>query len=378
MELKKKLKPKKGLRILEYILGTILLIAIALTIFYFYERYQLTELGYSIQASNEILLKMKKSYVMEIGENKTLNAAFESSDYKEKNLDHYSKIKYQKQKHLIRNINSLIKRKYNNNEISMILSHGNDEDVTAFAKRDKVEYLEEFFTYDYAKIRNYDRYLAYMNETGEDEENTIIQVNIDLDKEPYKDPVITDDYSPKVLVTKHRKLKDGYVPKDLITIPQEYVKGEEKVKGTRIAWQNLKRMIDDAKKEGMEILVNSAYRSYKEQVKVFDLYKGLYGDEYVAKYVSTPGFSEHQTGYGFDLASAKSNVFSTTKEYDWTIKNSAKYGFVHRYPTSSESITGFSNESWHFRYVGKKIATYVYENKLVYDEYFAMFLDKEN
>ena len=377
MGLKKKLKPKKTLRIIGYVLGTILIIIIGFIIFYFYERYQLTELGYTVKASDEILKKFKKSYVMEIGENKTLNAAFESSDYKEKYLDNYSKIKYQPHKHLIKNINTLIKRKYNNNEISMILSHGTDEDVTEFAKRKQVAYLEEFFTFDYAKIKNYDRYLAYMNETGEDEENTIIQVNIDLDKEPYKDPVITDDYSCKVLVTKHRKLKDGYKPKDLITIPQEYVKGEEKVKGERVAWQNLKRMIDDAKKEGMEILVNSAYRSYEDQVEIYNEYKGLYGDEYVAKYVSTPGFSEHQTGYGFDLASSKANVFSTTKEYEWTIKNSSKYGFVHRYPTSSEAITGFSNESWHFRYVGKKIATYVYENKLVYDEYFAMFLDKE-
>ena len=31
---------------------------------------------------------------MDIGKNKTLNAAFESKDYDEKNLDHYSKIKY--------------------------------------------------------------------------------------------------------------------------------------------------------------------------------------------------------------------------------------------------------------------------------------------
>ncbi len=377
MEIKTKLKPKKGLRIVLYILGTILALVVGAFLFYLYLRKDLTDLGYSVKASDEILFSMKKTYVEEIGENKTLNAAFESKYYKEKYLDNYSKIKYQPQKHLIKNINALLKKGYNNNEVSMILSHGTDEDVEEFTKHDKVEYLEEFLTYDFAKIKNYDRYLNYMNATGEDEENTIIQVNIDLDKEPYQDPVVTDDYSCKVLVTKHRKLKDGYKPKDLITIPKEYVKGEEKVKGDRTAWQNLKQMIDDAKKEGMEILVNSAYRSFEDQTDIYNEYLGLYGEEYVRKYVSTPGFSEHQTGLGFDLASAKAQIFQTSKEYEWVVANSSKYGFVHRYPSSSEEITGFSNESWHFRYVGKKIATYVYEHRLVYDEYYAMFLDKD-
>ncbi len=376
MEIKIKLKPKKGLKIVLYIIGIVITIIIGTCLFYLYLRKGLTDLGYSTKASDEIILSMKKTYVEEIGENKTLNAAFESKDYKEKYLDNYSKIKYQPQKNIIKNINALLKKGYNNNEISMILSHGNDKDVTEFTKHEKVEYLEEFLTYDFAKIRNYDRYLNYMNNTGEDEENTIIQVNIDLDKEPFIDPVITDDHSSKVLVTKHRKLKDGYTPKDLITIPEEYVKGSERVKGDRTAWAHLKELIDDAKKEGMQILVNSAYRSFEEQTETYNEYLSLYGEEYVKKYVSTPGFSEHQTGLGFDLASATSNVFSTSKEYEWVVANSPKYGFTHRYPSSSEEITGFSNESWHFRYVGKKIATYTYEHRLVYDEYYAMFLDK--
>ena len=50
MGLKKKLKPKKTLRIIGYVLGTILIIIIGFIIFYFYERYQLTELGYTVKA----------------------------------------------------------------------------------------------------------------------------------------------------------------------------------------------------------------------------------------------------------------------------------------------------------------------------------------
>lgn len=377
MTTKVKLKPKKSLKIILYILGTIIVVVVGLYLFYLYQRSTLTRLGYSIKASDKILFSFKKSYVVEVGKNKTLNAAFESNDYKEKYLDNYSKIKYYNHKDLISNINALIKKGYNNQEISMILAHGNNEDVKAFAKRDRIDYLEEFYTYDYAKIRNYDRYLAYMNETGEDEENTIIHVNLNIDKPAYEDPVITDDHSSKVLVNKHRKLKDNYKPSNLITLPEEYVKGEEEVQGDRTAFAYLKKMINDAKSQGYDILVNSAYRSYKDQEEVYNEYKALYGDEYVLKYVSRPGFSEHQTGLGFDLASKKGDVFEDTKEYEWAVNNSYKYGFIHRYPISAETVTGFTNESWHFRYVGKEIATYMFKNKLVYEEYFAMFLNED-
>ena len=110
MEIKTKLKPKKGLKIVLYILGTILALVVGAFLFYLYLRKDLTDLGYSVKASDEILFSMKKTYVEEIGENKTLNAAFESKYYKEKYLDNYSKIKYQPQKHLIQNINALLKK----------------------------------------------------------------------------------------------------------------------------------------------------------------------------------------------------------------------------------------------------------------------------
>ena len=59
------------------------------------------------------MFSFKKDYVLSIGENKTLNAAFESNDYNEENLEFYRKIKYVNHKHLIRNINKLLKNGYN-------------------------------------------------------------------------------------------------------------------------------------------------------------------------------------------------------------------------------------------------------------------------
>ena len=105
------------LKVLCVILGIILVIFL----FYRYQINTIKKLGYSEKASNYILFHFKKDYVLQVGENKTLNAAFESSDYNEKYIDRYKKIKYQKQEHLIKNINAFIKKKYSNSDISLIL-----------------------------------------------------------------------------------------------------------------------------------------------------------------------------------------------------------------------------------------------------------------
>ncbi len=374
MEVKKlKLKPPviKVLKVLGIILGII----IFLFCFYQYQIHDLTSLGYSKKASQEILLKFKKSYVLKVGRNKTLNAAFESSSYQEKNLDSYSKISYQNQKHLIENINKLIKKKYSNSEISMILSHGNDKDVVEFAKRDKIKYLEEFYTYDFAKLRNYDRYVAYSDLTGEDEETTVIYVNLDLDKEPYQDPTVISDFDEKVLVTKHYSLSKKYVPDNLVEIPKQYTI-DDNLKNAKVAVDAYIDLSKAAEKDGYEVVIKSAYRSYDDQQEVCDTYQQLYGDGYVERYVAKAGFSEHQTGLSFDIGSRKKNVFSESKEYGWMQENAYKYGFIQRFPKGYEDITGFRSEVWHYRYVGKKIAKDIYENKMSYDEYYVRFLDK--
>ena len=57
-------------------------------------------------------------------------------------------------------------------------------------------------------------------------------------------------------------------------------------------------------------------------------------------------------------------------------ENAYKYGFILRFPKKYENITGFRNEPWHFRYVGKDIAKYIYENNITLEEYFVTVLDK--
>lgn len=367
-----RLKPSvvKKLKVVCVVLGVFL----AVFLFYSSQIHSLTELGYSKEASRRILFQFQKDYVLSVGENKTLNAAFESDDYNEKYLDQYSKIEYQNHEHLIRNINTLIKKGYSNDNISMILAHGSDSDVTEFAKRDKINYLEEFFSLPYAKLSNYDRYVDYSNETGEDDETTVLAVNLDMDKENYEDPVIVTDFSTDMLVNKHRSLIKDFEPDDLVSIDEEYAADDTQA-GSRIAVNAFIEMYKDAQKEGYDLVINSSYRSYQDQEEVCNTYRDLYGDNYVTNYVAMPGFSEHQTGLSFDIGSKDTNVFAESDEYTWIQENAHKYGFIQRFPEEYEAVTGFRAEPWHYRYVGKKIASYIYENNISFEEYYALFLD---
>ena len=373
--MKRKLRLKPSVLKVLKILGTILVIFLSLLIFYFIQVNDLTKIGYSKKAANQIQIKFKKKDVINIGKNKTLNKAFESEAYKEKNFDSYTKIKYQNHEHLTENINKLLKKGYTNEEISIILAHGTDQDVSEFAKRDKVRYLEEFYTIDFAKIKYYDRYLNYMDSSREDEETSVLIVNLEMDKEEYEDPVVVKNFSYDMLVNKHRMLSKDFVPNDLVMIGLDYA-SEKGLKANRTALIAAKKMIDQAEKEGYQLVINSSYRSYEDQEEIEKTYRDLYGDNYVSKYVLRPGFSEHQTGLSFDIGSRRANVFAKSEEYKWIVENCYKFGFIYRFKTDFEEITGIRHEAWHYRYVGKKIAKYIYDNNITLEEYYVRFLDK--
>ena len=373
---KVKLKLKSSARKPLIIIGAIVLVIIIILVFYFNRIGELKNIGYSEEAAKNIIFKFKYSYVMDIGENKTLNAAFESDDYLEDNLDNYVKIDYQEGKHLISNINKLLDKGYSVNEVNLIISRGDDESVSEFAKRDKVKYIEEFLSVDFAKLENLDRYVAYQEKENDDAETTVLYVNMDFDKEDYVDPLVIDDFDDYVLVNKHRQLSSEYVPDDLVTIDDEYVKADEDVEIERNVAKAFYDMAEAASEEGLELMVSSGYRSYKDQEEITNTYLELYGQNYVDNYVAKPGFSEHQTAMSLDVASKSVATFVESDEYSWMMDNAYKYGFILRYPKSKEDITGYKCEAWHYRYVGKKIAKYIKEHNITYDEYYVMFLDK--
>ena len=373
----KSVKMKPWLLTTFKVIGAIVFVFLCVFAFYRSQINSIKKLDYSEKASNKILFSGKKDYIKSVGKNKTLNAAFESDDYKEKNLDHYAKIKYVNQEHFIKNINKLVKKDYSDSDINLIFSHGTDESVTEFTKRDKVHYLEEYYIYDFAKIENYDRYVAYSDEYGTNSDDSIVFVNLDYDKEPYTDAKLVDKFSIDMLVNKHRQLNENFVPSDLTDVDSKYTNGESDLKSSRLALNAFIEMFNAASNEGYEIYINSAYRSYQDQQDLVDLYTRDYGQSYVDKYVAYVGYSEHQTGLSFDVGSKSSRLFINSKEYQWMLDNAYKYGFILRYDKRYENYTLFRSEAWHFRYVGKEIAKYIYEhNNMPFEEYYVMFLDK--
>ncbi len=372
---KVKLKLKSNAKKPLIIISAVIIVIIIIVAFYFNRIGELKNLGYSEVAAKSIIFKFKYSYVMGIGENKTLNAAFESNDYLEDNLDDYAKIDYDDQEHLISNINKLLDKGYSDNEVSLIISKGDDESVSDFAKRDKVKYIEEFLSIDFAKLENFDRYVEYQDKENDDAETTVLYVNMDFDKEDYVDPLVIDKFDDYVLVNKHRQLSSDYVPDDLVTIDEEYVKADGDVEIERNVAKAFYDMAEAASKDGMELMVSSGYRSYEDQEEITNTYLELYGQNYVDNYVAKPGFSEHQTAMSLDIASKSVDTFVNSDEYVWMMDNAYKYGFILRYPRSKEDITGYKCEAWHYRYVGKKIAKYIHDNNITYDEYYVMFLD---
>lgn len=128
------------------------------------------------------------------------------------------------------------------------------------------------------------------------------------------------------------------------------------------------QMQSDASAEGLDIYIASGYRSYYYQVNVYNRYCEYDPPEVVDTYSARPGYSEHQSGYAFDLNSIDDS-FADTPEGQWVAENCQKYGFIIRFPKGKEDITGYQYESWHLRYIGVDIATYIMENNLCLEEY---------
>lgn len=184
------------------------------------------------------------------------------------------------------------------------------------------------------------------------------------------------------LVKKGFYLSADYEPSDLVNPDPSKVKVASDCDDARLrkeAADALVDMFDAAKKEGYDLVVNSAYRSYAHQKKTYDEYFDKYDPVTAASLVAEPGASEHQTGLGVDLTcqaviddklnGIENSRFGYKPDYKWCIANSYKYGYILRFEENKADITGIANEPWHFRYVGKEAAKEIFNNGWTLEEY---------
>ena len=359
---KKKIKVKK-----KSIIIILLLILIIVSYNPVKSIIQLKNLGYKFSSAIKIYRDGLKEEVLNNDYSMTLDNIITTDYYDESKITAYFSIKYLEYDDFNININKWLKLGYSSTDINYVYKINNDE----LNKKISEKYIKDitnYLSYDYFKVDKLDRYLNYFNG---DYSDTIIKVNIGLDKEFYKDPVIVKDYSIDVIVNKYNKLDASFVPKDITELTKCSEKGQYLALDAKLAFD---KMCDASIKDGMNLGVTSSYRSYDDQNKIYNSYLKSNGQDSVNKYVAFPGYSEHQTGLALDVKSVVASPFKSTKEYKWMLDNSYKYGFILRYSKDKEDITGYNAEAWHFRYVGIDRAKYIHENGITYEEYCAIFM----
>lgn len=231
---------------------------------------------------------------------------------------------------------------------------------------------------DYFNDENIDRYIEYKNKNSDLKITQVIKnVNMNLDKPHYEFSTPANNLNTTyILVNKYYYLDENYVPENLEEISKQYALSNMKL--VKEAKEAFEEMAKAAKKEGLNIVAMSTYRDYTYQTNLYDKYVKQDGKEAADTYSGRPGYSEHQTGLAVDVFNNKESYtnFHTTKEFIWMQEHAKEYGFILRFPQNKEEETGYQYESWHYRYVGLQIATYISENNITLEEYYATKINK--
>lgn len=261
--------------------------------------------------------------------------------------------------------------------ILISISYGISKTSTETVSKTEVSFEKEIKNFSFYKKNNKKRYLSYQGKNNDLlPKQIVIHVNIGLDK-PYYTNIKEANKLNKttILVNKYTSLPKDYIPNNLENLDEKYsVKGMKLVKEAKEAFEALSK---DASLNNLTIKAMSTYRSYHYQENLYNNYVKTDGEDEANKYSAKPGHSEHQTGLALDVynEALPYTDFEKTEEYKWMQENAYKYGFILRYPKDKENITGYSYESWHYRYVGFEIAEYITKNNLTYDEYYMEFID---
>jgi len=160
------------------------------------------------------------------------------------------------------------------------------------------------------------------------------------------------------LVDKQHSLLPSYVPNDLIMLENgEYsiIRAEPL---RRVAYESLNKMAAAARADGVTLAVSSAYRSYDQQVNVYNRNVRDLGKKAADRESARPGHSQHQTGLAVDFYPV-TDAFEKTKAGRWLVANASRFGWSNSFPKGYETITGYKWESWHYRYVGLELADFI-------------------
>ena len=289
--------------------------------------------------------------------------------------------KYKEYKYKQTNEYKLTQVGYSLEESKFIIKKLNSENETYFVNNKKNNYIIDLLNEKYFLEKNLYEYLEYKQDNKKKTYYDIVAiVNVGANKDWYDIKSVKETDLSKgnlMIVNKFNYLKEDYEPNEITNISLSYSYGDNKVsKDTNDAYIEMAKA---AKNDGVQLMANSTYRTYKRQEEIYKDFYYSKGISYADKYAARAGYSEHQTGLAIDIFTTGNSTTSNFEESDafkWLSTNAYKYGFILRYPKDKEYLTGYNYESWHYRYVGVDIATKVYNEEITYDEYYAFYIEK--
>lgn len=279
---------------------------------------------------------------------------------------------------------------YLSSENRKLKKHGySDEEIKIISKLDQ-KFLDEIYSRSYSEHiphlisekyfieSKFDEYLELLENNTYEYSDVIAIVNTNNHIEHYEKIYDSNvELEKLMLVNRYYKLSSDYTGIELSDISVQYAFDNNKL--NLDALNNFIRMHEAAKNEGYTLIANGSYRSYESQEIIYERSRSINGTRRTDEIIARPGHSEHQTGLALDIQilGRSYSSFDETEEFDWLINNSHKYGFILRYPKDKEHLTGFKYEAWHYRYVGQEVATYIFENEITFDEYYAFYIEHE-
>lgn len=254
--------------------------------------------------------------------------------------------------------------------VAFLLTRKDDSSESPLNVTNKDE-MTSLYYYDETR---HERYLAYQQEHPDyDVDDIVWQVNVDMDKDPYTDMIMIDEANENdivLLVNKHFRLRDDYVPANLVYYNGYY----EMTPETKTAFTT---MANAASEDGVSLNPGSTYRSVTYQRGLYQNYVDMDGVEEADTYSARAGSSEHHTGRAIDLVGPDWTLdsFGGTAASDWINEHAYEYGFIVRYQKETEYITGYIDEPWHITYVGKECSEIMHQNNIdTLEEYYVKYV----
>ncbi len=264
-----------------------------------------------------------------------------------------------------------IKKELSENNINYLIENKIDNNL-AMDIINETYYIDEYL----------EKYIKYFNENPTlTSKEVITRINSHLDDGFYENTEKTNDTLGKfVILNKHYYSDSNYKGENLITVDAKYNLYGYEFQLSKECYEAFLKMYNDAEKNGYAFKINSAYRSYEKQINIYQGWVNKDGQSLADTYSARAGYSEHQTGYAFDVRDypLTNDDYSKTKSFTWVSENAHKYGFIIRFPKGKEYITGYQYESWHYRYVGLEAAKYIHDNNITFEEYYEYFIRFNN